>query len=603
MRLRSFNRLLLVLVTLTIVLGMVAGTTHGTMKTMVVGSKWAVSARTPEAALVMAQILEKGGNAFDAAVAGKAVNGLTDASMNATLGADCQILVWHAGLQKVIGINGSGWAPKLATIDWYMENNDGKIPVSDGLLSGTVPADVDAWCTILARWGTMSLEEVLKPALEMAEKGWALRTGISSAKLLAYESSYASIFGHHPAGKEQWSVGEIFTWPDLARTLWKLIEAERANAHKGREAAIMAARDRFYKGDIAREMAEFSEANGGLFRYDDFAEYSVEVVEPVCIDYRGYLVWNSPTASQGATVLFWLNLLRGYDLKSMKHNSPEYIHLMHETMKLAYADREKYLGDWNFHPIPYDVLLSEEYAAERRKLVDMTRAVNEMRPGSVEGFRSSIQETPTSIAGAGDVEEYYIGTSYLCVADKYGNMVSWKPSLHSGWGTGVAMGTTGVVFNCRGDYFELKEDHVNSLQPRKRPRSTLQATLITKDGKPFMVVGSPGGDDQPQREVQTIVNVIDFGMNVQDAIEAPRFSSASYVSSVFPHAYNNPGRITLEGRIPPETVEALKALGHDARSTGDWGVGSALSVILRDPVTGVYYAGADPRNANMALAK
>ena len=221
--------------------------------------------------------------------------------------------------------------------------------------------------------------------------------------------------------------------PQAAATLRNLIETERAHAHLGREAAIMAARDRFYKGDIAREMAEFSESVGGLFRYNDFAEFSVEVVEPVCIDYRGYQVWASPTASQGATVLFWLNLLRGYDLKSLGHNSVEYIHLMHETLKLAYADREAYLSDRNFDPI-LDFLLSEEYAAERRKLVDMTKANNEMRPGNVAYFKPAASAT-NACSCSDDISEYYMGTSYLSVADSEGNMVSFKPSTHTSFGT------------------------------------------------------------------------------------------------------------------------------------------------------------------------
>lgn len=601
MRLTTFYRMSLVAVVLALLFALVAGTSQGAMKTMVVGSKWAVSARTPETSLAMAEILNQGGNAFDAAVAGQAVLGITNIGSNTILGADCQIMIWNAKLQKAIAINGSGWAPELATLEWFKENAP-DFPYDERHLRGTVPGTVDAWCTMLANWGTMTLEQVLAPALDMLENGVALRASISSEKLVMYPTTYESLLAHHPEGKEVWSVGEIFTWPQAAATLRKLIETERAHAHLGREAAIMAARDRFYKGDIAREMAEFSESVGGLFRYDDFAEFSVEVVEPVCIDYRGYQVWASPTASQGATVLFWLNLLRGYDLKSLGHNSVEYIHLMHETLKLAYADREAYLSDWNFDPIPYDVLLSEEYAAERRKLVDMTKAINEMRPGNVAYFKPAASAT-NACSCSDDISEYYMGTSYLSVADSEGNMVSFKPSTHTSFGTGVAMGTTGVIFNCRGCPFSFDENKITVIEPRKRPRSTLIATLVTKDGKPFMVLGSPGGDDQPQREVQTIVNIIDFGMNPQDAIEAPRFSSVSFPSSTFPHEYRTPGRITLEGRIPAEVAEGLKALGHDVRVTGDWGVGSALGVIMLDPVKNVYFAGADPRSSNLALAK
>jgi gamma-glutamyltranspeptidase / glutathione hydrolase len=379
---------------------------------------------------------------------------------------------------------------------------------------------------------------------------------------------------------------------DLALTLKKLVEAEKAAASKGRKAALKAARDRFYKGDIAREMAKFSEENGGLFRYDDFAEFEAKVETPVSIDYRGYQVYKNPSASQGPAELFALNLLEGYDVKAMGLNSPDYIHTSVEAIKLAMADREKFLGDMDFIKIPYEGLLSKEYAGERRKLIDPRSASMELRPGSPAGRTSDQVDRPVrvNLEGEGDHEG---DTSYLAVVDADRSMVSFEPSLHSGFGTGVVMGQTGIIFNCRGDYYSLVAGEANALEPKKRPRSTLQSTLVVKDGRPFMVTGSPGGDDQVMRTIQTLMNVVDFGMNVQQAIEAPRWSTRSFPASPFPHTMY-PGEMSVEARIPLATQEALTARGHKLRVTGPWTQGSNGAIVV-DRVTGVLSAGADPR--------
>ena len=305
--------------------------------------------------------------------------------------------------------------------------------------------------------------------------------------------------------------GEIFKNPDLARTLRKLIEAERANQSKGRHAALKAARDRFYKGDIAREMAAFSEAHGGLFRYDDIAQYTAEVETPVSINYHGYQVYKNPSASQGPAELLALNILEGYDLKALGHNSADYIHINAEAVKLAMADREKYLGDMDFIKIPYAGLLSKDYARERRKLIDPAKASLELRPGSPEKFISNTPASDRHVQVILDGNADHSGdTSYIGVVDKDRNMVSFEPSLHSYFGTGVVMGTTGIIFNCRGDYYSLVRGEANALEPGKRPRSTLQSTLIMKDGQPFAIIGSPGGDDQVMRTMQTLINLFGF---------------------------------------------------------------------------------------------
>jgi gamma-glutamyltranspeptidase/glutathione hydrolase len=298
----------------------------GTMRPVIRGRTQAAASMKPEATRAAERILQAGGNAFDAAVAGQAVLGLVDAASNG-VGSDAVILVYDAKAKTVVSINAEGTAPRLATIEWYQKNLGGKLPQSDTLLSGTVPGVVDAWYTLLDRWGTMTFAQVLQPAIDMAENGFPIgermaRDIAGSQKLKKYPTSVKVYFPGGAAPKP----GDIFKNPDLARTLRKLVDAEKESAGKGRHEALKAARDRFYKGDIARAMAKFSEEQGGLFRYEDFASYTDEVETPVSVDYRGYRVYKNPSASQGPTELIALNLLEGYDLKALGHNSPDYIH-------------------------------------------------------------------------------------------------------------------------------------------------------------------------------------------------------------------------------------------------------------------------------------
>ena len=397
---------------------------------------------------------------------------------------------------------------------------------------------------------------------------------------------------------------------DAAATLKKLVEAERRQAAKGRHAALQAARDRFYKGDIAQAMGKFFAENGGLYRYEDFSAYSAKVEAPVSIDYRGYRVYKNPSANQGPAELFALNILEAYDLKAMGHNGAEYIHTSAEAVKLAMADREKYLGDMDFIRIPYDGLLSKDYARERRALIDPNRASHELRPGnpekhqkttdsgSPEGLRYAEQPVRVTLEGEAD---HAGDTSYLAVVDRDRNMVSFEPSLHSGFGTGVVVGDLGFIFNCRGDYYSLVKGEANALEPGKRPRSTLQSTLVMKDDRPFMVVGSPGGDDQIMRTLQTLVNVVDFGMNVQQAIEAPRWSTRSFPASPFPHTMY-PGDLSVEPTVSEEVRKALEAKGHKLRVARAWSLGANGAIVV-DHVNGVLAAGVDPRTEGYAWAK
>jgi gamma-glutamyltranspeptidase / glutathione hydrolase len=572
-----------------------------TMRPVVRGRTQAAASMKPEATQAAERILMAGGNAFDAAVASQAVLGLVDAASNG-VGSDAVILVYDAKAKTVVSINAEGTAPKPATIDWYKKNLDGKLPQSDTLLSGTVPGVVDAWYLLLDRWGTMSFAQVLQPAIEIAENGFPIGERMASAiatsrKLKKYPSSVKVYFPGGDAPK----AGDIFKNPDLGRTLRKLVEAEKANAAKGRHEALKAARDRFYKGDIARTMAKFSEEQGGLFRYEDFAEYTAKFETPVSTDYRGYRVYKNASANQGPTELFALNILEGYDLKALKHNSPEYIHTSIEAVKLALADREKYLGDMDFIQIPFEGLLSKDYARERRALIDPAKASLDMRPGVAEKFTKSTAplDRPIHINLEGEAD-HEGDTSYLAVIDKDRNMVSFEPSLHSGFGTGVVMGDLGFIFNCRGDYYSLVPGEANALAPGKRPRSTLQSTLVMKGTQPFMIVGSPGGDDQVFRTMQTLMNVVDFGMNVQEAIEAPRWATRSFPASPFPHTMY-PGEMSVEQRVPEAVRAGLIARGHKLRVGGAWTMGS-LAAILVDPKTGVLNAGTDPRVDAYAIA-
>src|SRR6266853_1242070 len=567
-----------------------------TMKQLVRGSNYAAASMAPQATLTAEHVLAAGGNAFDAIVAGQAVLGIVQPAMNG-LGSDAQLLVYDATQKKVFSVNAEGTAPKLATIDWYKTNQGGRLPSSDSLLAGTVPGVVDAWYVLLSRWGTKSFGELLAPAIELAERGVSLGRMLNSRGLAKYPTSVRL---YAPDGKI-WKDGELFKNPDLARTLRRLVEAEKEAAPQGRQAALKAARDRFYKGDIAHEMAKFSEANGGLFRYEDFANYKAKIEEPVSIDYHGYQIYKNPSASQGAAELFALNILAGYDLKAMGHNSADYIHTSVETIKLAFADREKYLGDMDFIKIPYAGLLSKEYAAERRQLIDKTTASLAFRPGTAEKFTSDATPLPRPVKSTtSDNDEHDVDTSYIAVVDGARNMITFTPSLHSAFGTGVVMGKLGFIFNCRGDYYSLEPGEANSLAPGKRPRSTLQSTLVMKDGQPHMILGTPGADAQVLLTMQALLNMIEFGMNVQQEIEAPKWLTRAFPASPFPHTMY-PGDLSVESRLPESVRKELLARGHKLRVTGAWSDGSLAAIVI-DLKTGVLNAGTDPRTEAYAWA-
>jgi gamma-glutamyltranspeptidase/glutathione hydrolase len=348
-------------------------------------------------------------------------------------------------------------------------------------------------------------------------------------------------------------------------------------------------------------MARFSEENGGLLRYEDFAAYRIRVEEPVSFNYHGYLVYKNPSNSQGPVELFALNILQGYDLKSMGHGSAQYVHTLAEAIKLAMADRDRFLADMDFVKIPYQGLLSGPYAAERRKLIDPQKASLEFRPGHAEvyqpGFGAVNRPDDYHMTGPGD---HAGDTSYIAVVDQARNAVSFTPSLQAPFGTKVVMGDLGFPLNCRGDYFSLVEGHANALRPGKRPRSTLQGTVVIKDGELFMVAGCPGGDNQAINTMQTLLNIVDFGMNVQQAIEAARWTTKAFPSSPFPHVMY-PGDLQVEDRIPEEVRTELARYGHKLTVTGPYTIGNNAAIVS-NAKTGVLAAGADPRLPAFGLA-
>jgi gamma-glutamyltranspeptidase / glutathione hydrolase len=579
-----------------------APSTPRTVRPVLRGTQYAVSSMKAEATAAAVRILEAGGNAFDAVVAGQAVLSLVDFPSNG-IGGDAQILLYDAKAGQVSAINAEGAAPRLATIDWYEKNNGAKLPDSDGLLSASTPGVVDAWYLLLDRWGTMTFEQVLRPAIETAEQGFPLSEGLArsiagSKKIRKYPGTTRL---YVPDGRTP-EAGEIFRNPDLARLLKKLVEAEQQAKGKGRREALKAARDRFYKGDIARAMAKFFEEHGGLYRYEDFAGYTAKVEAPVSTEYRGYRVYKNASASQGPAELFALNILEGYDLAAMGHNSADYIHSSAEALKLAMADREKYLGDMDFIRIPYEGLLSKDYARERRGLIDRARASLELRPGTPEKFMKTSEPLAREVRVNLDGEvDFYAGTSYIAVIDKDRNMVGFEPSLHSGFGTGVVVGDLGFIFNCRGDYYSLTRGDVNALEPGKRPRSTLQSTLVMKDGRPALLIGSPGGDDQVQRTMQTLLNMVDFRMNVQQAIEAPRWSTRAFPASPFPHTMH-PGDLSVEATVAAAVQKELTDRGHKLQVVRPWTLGANAAISI-DQRNGTLGAGVDPRTEGYAWAR
>ncbi len=546
------------------------------------------------------RVLEEGGNAVDAGVA-------TGIVLNVTLphwtsfGGVAPIMIYSAESQEVVTISGLGRWPKAATLDYLLELGGGDMP---GMLKNVIPAACDAWLTALEKYGSMTFEQVVTPALELCEQGFVVQGTLARHLPLSRE-----LFEANPTLRQVFMsngrvMGErdVLVQRDLGKTFRRLIEVERSQSHQGRQAAIRAARDYFYKGDIAHEMAEFSESNGGLITYEDISEFRVKLEQPETGEFKGLTVFTCGPWCQGPSLIEVLNILEGFDLKGMGHNSPDYVHTLAETINLAFADRHYYVGDPEFVPVPTAGLLSKEYANDRRGALDMARAWPEMpEPGDPfqyqPGPRPEFQLARKPVAKEGaELRD----TSYLCVVDRWGNAISATPS--DGYGTPFVPGL-GFSISGRGTQSWLEEDHPSCVAPGKRPRLTPNPAMALKDGKPYMVFGTPGADVQVQAMTQLLLNVVEFGMDPQQAIEAPRFSSYNYPQSFWPHSYL-PGLLCVEPSLGRQVSEDLSARGHRMR---DWEerdfLAGGLCAIKVDQDRGTLSGGADFRRECYAMGR
>jgi gamma-glutamyltranspeptidase / glutathione hydrolase len=567
--------------------------TTGSWRPTIVAQHGMVAAGHPLAAEAGMRILKAGGNAMDAAIATWAVQGEVEPGMTG-LGADMFVLYYNAKTREVKFINGTGFAAQAATIDFY--KSKGGIP-DEGPLSIAVPGAVGGAAFAVKTYGTKPLGEVLAPAIEIAEGGFP----ISEALAASIQSSKAKIEKFPSTTKiyfkdgKPLAMGDIIRNPDLARTL-------RAIAAQGPDA--------FYKGEIAKNTAAFLKANGGIIGEADLASYQPYEDAPIHVNYRGVEVYECPPNSQGFVMLEALNILEGYKLKEMGRNSAPYLHAITEALKLSFADRNAFVGDPKFVPnIPMKELLSKEYAAARRTQIDPNRAIaGEPTPGDPRGMKATAagqaqayappQARPTDVKPF-DPDEILNLTTYLAVVDKDHNMVSITSSLLSGFGSGVVVDKGGFLMNDRMRYFYLDPKDVNSLQPGKRTRQTINPAMALKDGKPWIAFGTPGSDTQPQTQLQFFLNVAEFGMNVQEALEQPAVISNSFRDSYQPHDVK--GKLLTPALLPRSVQEALAAKGHQLDVRNVKGVGSVKAILI-DPRTGVLMGGVSPTGDSYVMA-
>jgi gamma-glutamyltranspeptidase / glutathione hydrolase len=546
-------------------------------------------------ALIGVEVLKRGGNAVDAAVAAIFAEGVVNPHMH-TIGGEVPMLIYMGDSGQVSAINGNTAAPQRATIEWFRDQGLSLIP-GEGLLAAGVPAAPGALITALERFGTMTLADVLQPALELARDGFPMHPG------LVGPSDYLpfSIWHCRDAFQERWptsarlylpqgrlpEVGTIFRNPDLAGVFERLLQSERRTASQGRSAGLSAALDVFYRGEIAQHIGTFVQQHGGLLDADDLAVFTTKVETPVSVRYRDYEVFKCGPWSQGPVFLQQLRLLEGYDLRAMGHNTAAYIHLVTEASKLAFADREAYYGDPDFVQVPIRELFSDAYTAARRTLIDANHASLELRPGDPFHGKPLLSD-PGPLVG----REWQRGTVHVAVVDRHRNLVAATPS--GAWiASSPVIEGLGFPLTSRIQVFYLDHQHPNALAPRKRPRTTLTPSLVLRDGQPFMAFGTMGLDQQDQWTLQFFLNVVEFGMPLQEAIEAPKFSSKHFPSSIYPHTAE-PGVLRVEGRVPYEVRRALQAKGHQIVIQPDWIEGYVVGVQVGHD-RGVVYGGADPR--------
>jgi len=508
-----------------------------------------IATSQPLASAAGLRVLQEGGNAVDAAICAAAV--LTVVEPNSTgIGGDMFALVYMQRDGKPVGLNGSGWAGSKASVDFFKSRNLSDVPLF-GMHSVTVPGAVAGWYKLHERYGKLPMSRILAPAFDYAETGFPVPDIIATqwqraeARLRATPEAVRDLLLYGRAPRH----GDIVQFPRLAHTFAQI---------------AMGGRDVFYKGEIAQQIVEFSDKHDGMLTMADFADFDAQWIDPVSTHYHGYDIYELGAQTQGITALEMLNILEGFDLKGLEHNSVDYLHLMVEAKKLAFADRDAYIADPDKARVPVARLISKEYAAERRKLISRTQAMPNPRPGLPEN---------------GD-------TVYLTVVDKDRNAVSFINSLFESFGSGLVAGDTGVVLHNRGALFDLRPTHPNVVAARKRPFHTLIPGMVLKDNKPFFPFGVMGGDNQPQGHVQVLLNLIDFGMDAQQAGEKPRFRHAGE-------------EVLLESAFSASVRSGLTRLGHHVASAMDaWG---GYQGIIIDPKTGALIGGSDPRKDGLAI--
>jgi len=577
------------------------------------GLRGGVAAGTDHGTEVGLRIFHQGGNAVDVGVAMTIAGSVAEYS-HFGFGGEAPILI-RTRTGRVVSIAGIGTMPKLATADFFrsrrmqpgeifadsIERNGlkGIVPVA-GLMPAIVPGMIDAVLLALKEHGSMSLAQVMAPALDLADGMPVdeLRAGsvARSRKFLEMWPTSTRVFlpnGHQPR------TGEVFRQPDLARTMRKMVdtEAKARKAGLSREAAIDAVRDFFYRGEIARKIDEFMKQHNGLLRYEDLAAFRLQPEEAAMTIYRGVEVYKPGFWSQGPVLLQMLNLLEGTDLKTTKFNTTEYLHRLVESAKLAYADRDTYYGDPRFTAVPAERLLSKQYAVERSALIS-ARGSHEFRPGKM-GAQTGLHPSQAEMVRH-RIDDALMAADTTCVTavDKDGMMFASTPS--GAWMPSVIVADTGIPLTQRAQSFLLIPGHPNELAGGKRPRVTLSPTLLTRGGKPFLALSTPGGDNQDQALLQLILAVIEFGMNSEEAVEAPRFQTRHLVSSFDNHAMN-PGDLQLDDRIPPSVQQDLAARGHKVAARSKWASGSS-PVIIRVLDNGVIESSADPFGFRAAAA-
>ena len=524
----------------------------------VIGQNGMVATSHPLATQIGLDILKQGGTAIDAAIAANIALGLMEPTGNG-IGGDLFAIVWDAKTRKLYGLNASGPAPKNISIDYLNSKGLNKIP-SYGPLPVTVPGAVDGWVKLHEKFGKLSFKSLFLPTIEYANNGFPVTETIAY-----YLDRSKERFENYPNFKEVWLKngkmpikGELFKNPQLANTLAIIADKGRAG---------------FYEGQIAKTMADFIQSQGGFLSYEDLASFHSEWTPPVSSNYRGFDVWELPPNGQGIAALQILNILENYDLQKMGLFSSEYIHLFTEAKKLAFADRAKYYADPNFSKIPVKELISKSYADERSKLIDFNKAAATDQAGVLE---------------SGD-------TIYLTAADQYGNMISLIQSNYRGMGSGMMPPGLGFMLQDRGELFSLDKDHRNALVGGKRPFHTIIPAFVTKDGKPFMSFGVMGGATQPQAHAQIIINMIDFGLNLQEAGDAPRIVHSGS-SQPTDEIMQNGGTLSLESGFGKMIENELTSKGHKLKY--EPGIfGGYQAIMLKN---GVYFGASETRKDGQA---